>query len=51
MKNELFNIWKEAKTPTDYIIALWITTLALGVAVGSIAILFRLITDPSTFKV
>lgn len=49
MKNELFNIWKQAKTPADYIVALWMTTLALVVGVSSIAILFKLVTDPSTF--
>lgn len=44
--NELFKIWKEAKTSTDYIIALWITTLAIAVGVGSVAILYTLITNP-----
>lgn len=51
MKNELFKIWKEAKTTTDYIVALWMTTLVLAIGVGSISILFRLITDLSTFKI
>lgn len=49
MKNELFKIWKEAKTTTDYIVALWMTTLVLAIGVGSIAIVYSLVTAPHTF--
>lgn len=51
MNNELFKIWKEAKSPTDYIVALWITVLALTAGVGTVAILYKLISDPLAFKI
>lgn len=51
MINELLKIWKEAKSSTDYIVALWITVLAVTFGVGMIAILYRLISDPATFRI
>ena len=51
MMNELLKIWREAKSATDYIVALWITVLAATFGIGMIAILYRLISDPATFRI
>jgi hypothetical protein len=49
MNNELFKIWKEAKTPIDYTIAVYIWFL-LGLAtVSFLSIIYLLITDPGRF--
>lgn len=50
MNNTLFELWEEAETSVDYIIALWITLLFCTAAVGLTAILFKLITNPKSFS-
>lgn len=46
MNNELFKIWKEAKTPIDYIIAAYIWFL-FGLAVVSFfSVIYLLLTEP-----
>ena len=46
MNNELFKIWKEAKTPVDYIIAAYIWFLFGLATVSFLSIIYLLITDP-----
>lgn len=46
MNNELFKIWKHAKTATDYIVALWLTVLVLAIGVSSIGLLLKLVINP-----
>lgn len=49
MNNALFNIWKEASHPVDFIIALWITILFCLGAVSFLSIIYLLITQPQAF--
>ena len=51
MKNQLVQIWKEAKTSADYIIALWITVLALTAGIGFLGLFYNLITNPLSFRI
>ena len=42
--------WKEAETPLDYVINVWVTGLGLIAATGLGKALFELITNPSQFS-
>ena len=50
MNNTLFKIWQEAETSVDYVIALWITLLAITAAVSFAGIIFLLLTQPERFS-
>ena len=50
MIQTLSNLWKEAKTPTDYIIAMWVYLLLGLASVSWISIVLKFITNPSDFK-
>ena len=50
MKKLLFPlvlIWKDAKTPLEYFVALWVTGLLLLFIVGWTGLVIKLINDPS----
>jgi hypothetical protein len=49
MKNMLqsyINFWKEAESPLDYVINVWVTALGLLAITGFGKVLFELITNP-----
>jgi hypothetical protein len=48
--NNLVDLWKEAKTPLDYTITLWISGLALLAFTGIGIMVFEMITNPSQFS-
>ena len=50
MIQTLSNLWKEAKTPVDYIVAMWIYLLLGLFSVSWISIVLKLIIDPSEFS-
>lgn len=50
MKNKLFNIWKEAKSPTDYLVVVWIYALIGLIGLGLGKIIFEILTNPLQFK-
>lgn len=43
-------IWRDAKTPLEYMIALWVTGLMFLAFTGWFAIVFQLITNPESFN-
>ena len=48
--NTLVNLWKEAKTPLDYVLTTWVTGLAVLAFTGIGVIVFELITNPLQFS-
>ena len=48
--NTLVDLWKEAKTPLDYVLTTWVTGLAILAFTGISVIVFELITNPSQFS-
>lgn len=48
--NNLVDLWKEAKTPLDYVLTTWITGLAVLAFTGIGVMVFELITNPSQFN-
>ena len=53
MKNMLqsyIEFWKEAETPLDYVINVWVTALGALAITGLGKALFELITNPSQFS-
>jgi hypothetical protein len=53
MKNMLqsyINFWKEAESPLDYVINIWVTALGLLAITGFGKVLFELITNPTQFN-
>ena len=42
--------WKEAETPLDYVINVWVTALGALAVTGLGKALFELITNPSQFS-
>lgn len=53
MKNILqtyTNFWKEAETPLDYVINVWVTALLALIVTGLGKAIFELITNPSQFN-
>ena len=53
MKNMLqsyIEFWKEAETPLDYVINVWVTALGALAVTGLGKALFELITNPSQFS-
>ena len=48
--NTLVDLWKEAKTPLDYVLTTWITGLAVLAFTGIGVIVFELITNPLQFS-
>jgi hypothetical protein len=49
LNNSLTDVWKEAKTPLDYLLALVISALTALALTGIGKMLFELITNPSQF--
>jgi hypothetical protein len=47
--NTLVDLWKEAKTPLDYTLTLWITALSMLAFSGILVMIFELVTNPSQF--
>ena len=50
MKGQLIELWEEAKTPMDYVIALWIYGLVGLSAIGILKVLFEIVTNPGQFN-
>ena len=50
MIQTLSNLWKEAKTPIDFIVVMWIYLLLGLFSIGMTSIILKLITNPSDFK-
>jgi hypothetical protein len=50
MKGQLIELWEEAKTPLDYVIAIWIYGLVGLSAIGILKVLFEIVTNPSQFN-
>ena len=50
MIQTLSNLWKEAKTPTDFIVVMWIYLLLGLFTIGWVSLVFKLITNPSDFQ-
>ena len=50
MKGQLIELWEEAKTPMDYVIALWIYGLVGISAIGILKVLFEIVTNPGQFN-
>lgn len=50
MIQTLSNLWKEAETPVDYIVAMWVYLLLGLASVSWISIVFKLIMNPSDFN-
>ena len=48
--NTLVDLWKEAKTPLDYVLTTWVTGLALLAFTGIGVIVFEMITNPLQFS-
>ena len=50
MLHSYIEFWKEAETPLDYVINIWVTVLGLLALTGFGKVLFELITNPSQFS-
>ena len=50
MKGQLKELWEEANTPLDYVIALWIYGLVGLSAIGIAKVLFEIVANPSQFN-
>ena len=50
MKGSLKELWEDAKTPLDYVIALWIYALVGLAAIGMLKMLFEIVTNPYQFN-
>jgi hypothetical protein len=44
------NFWKEAESPLDYVINIWVTALGALALTGFGKVIFELITNPSQFN-
>jgi hypothetical protein len=50
MLQTYINFWKEAETPLDYVINVWVTSLLALAVTGLGKAIFELITNPSQFS-
>lgn len=50
MKNTLLQIWKDANSPLEYLIALWITSLACLTLIGFMGLFYAIITGQTDFS-
>jgi hypothetical protein len=50
MIKSYIEFWKEAETPLDYVINVWVTALGAIAITGLGKALFELITNPSQFS-
>ena len=50
MLQTYIDFWKEAETPLDYVINVWVTALGVIAITGLGKALFELITNPSQFS-
>jgi len=50
MLQTYINFWKEAETPLDYVINVWVTALLALAITGLGKAIFELITNPSQFS-
>mgnify|MGYP000864755005 CR=1 FL=1 len=50
MKGQLIELWEEAKTPMDYVIAIWVYGLVGISAIGILKMLFEIVTNPGQFN-
>jgi len=50
MLQAYIDFWKEAETPLDYVINVWVTALGAIAITGLGKALFELITNPSQFS-
>lgn len=48
--NTLVDLWKEARTPLDYVLTTWVTGLAVLAFTGIGVVVFELITNPLQFS-
>ena len=47
--NSIKEMWRDANTPLEYVVTLWVTGLAFLATTGWIALVFQLITNPESF--
>lgn len=50
MNNELLNIWKEAQTVEEYMIAAYISILFVLATTGWFSLVFLLLSEPERFQ-
>lgn len=50
MIQDIIKLWKDAKTPLQYIVAGWVTLLSALVSFGLLGLLYKLIIDPLSFS-
>ena len=50
MLQTYINFWKEAETPLDYVINVWVTALGVLAVTGLGKAIFELVTNPSQFS-
>jgi len=50
LNNPIMEIWKEASSPLEYLVALWISGLAVLAVGGWLVLVIRFIFNPSMFN-
>ena len=50
LNNPIMEIWKEASSPLEYLVALWISGLAVLAVGGWLVLVIRFILNPSMFN-
>ena len=50
MENSLLQMWKDTNSPLEYLIALWITSLAGFVLIGFMGLFYGIITGQIDFS-
>jgi len=50
LNNPFMEIWKEASSPLEYLVALWISGLAVLAVGGWLVLVIRFIFNPSMFN-
>ena len=50
MNNELFNMWKQAESPVEYMIVAYIWLLVGVATISWMSIVFLLLTEPERFS-
>ena len=47
LNNDIVNLWKEAGSPLEYLVALWVTSLAVLAVGGLSVIIVKTIMNPT----
>jgi predicted benzoate:H+ symporter BenE len=50
MENSLLQMWKDANSPLEYLVTLWITSLAGLTLVGFVGLFYGIITGQTDFS-